>query len=83
MALGDVVVPPSVLNWSGGRSVMHWNMVGNEEWWIKVLVDLESNKTLSILFVGWVPMVLHMAIIHNGNLGGSEVNTCGLGTDVW
>ncbi len=62
---------------------MHWNLVGNTERWIKVLVELESNKPLSISFVGWLPMVLQVATVHDSNLGGSEANSCGLGADAW
>ncbi len=83
MVLCDVVFPPSVWNQSEGKVKMDWNLFGNGEQWIMVLVKLESNKTLKQLFDEQLPMVLHVATIHDKSLGWSVANICCTDADAW
>ncbi len=48
---------------SGGMFGNHWKLFGNVDWWIMVMVDPGSNKTLRILLDKQVSMVLHVAMV--------------------
>ncbi len=82
-AVFDVVFPPRGWNLSRGRVEMHWNPFGSAEWWIMVLVEPESNKTLSILLDGQLPMMLQVATTHDNSLGCSGANTNCTDAEAW
>ena len=60
---------------------MHWYPLGNAERCIMVLVEPESNRTLSILLDVRLPMTLQVATVHDNNFGCSVANTCSTGAE--
>ncbi len=81
MAIFDVVFLLRVWNLSRGRVKMHWNPFGNAEQWIMVLVEPESNKTMSILLDRQLPMVLQVTTGHDNSFCFSGANTCCIGIE--